>query len=65
MNTYRVAWHQEPHCNYTRQVNFVEARDEDHAKALIKYYVERNHGIARFTVFNPTPYEKPEGGRVL
>ena len=65
MNTYRVAWHQCPHCNHDGRVNFVEATDVDHAKALIRDFVERTYGISWFTVLTPTLYEKPEGGRVL
>jgi len=65
VNEYRVAWQQMPFCNYERKVSFVEARDGNHAEALVKDYVERTYGITYFKVREAQLYEKPEGGRVL
>jgi hypothetical protein len=65
MSEYRVVWQRIPYCNFDRQVLFVEARDEDHARAVTKDYVERRFGYGNIGFRGITLYEKPEGGKVL
>lgn len=65
VNEYRVTWTQCPTDYNSKHVLFVEAGDEDTARAVAKDHIERTTGIGWFVIHTCEPYTRPMGGKVV
>lgn len=65
MSEFRIVWWPCPTSQHRAHVNFVEAADEATARAVVKDYIERVHGITWFTITEVAPYTRPQGGKVI
>lgn len=66
MTEFRCIWQQCPHIHHEKVATFIEAPDEETARAVLKDYVQRKYGVGGwFTIHKVTEYTRPTGGRVL
>lgn len=61
---FRVTWQQHPMCDHWPRVLFVEAANENDAKAVATDYIERKFGV-RFTIHTVQKAPKVPPGRVI
>jgi len=65
MKEFRCHWAKCPTAHNPSQVTFIEAPDEETARAILTDHVERHYGIGWFSISSILPYERPTGGRVI
>jgi hypothetical protein len=61
---FRVVWQACPHAQHRKHVLFIEAANEEAARAVAKDHIERHERIEWFTIHQCSTYLRPQGGRV-